>query len=183
MEKKNFQKSKKNSFFRIHNIANGFTLVEMILYIAIVSIFMTGLVYFTWDVIYGRVKSFVHQEVNQNTRFASKRILFEIKNASGVNVISASSISLGTADPARNPTVIDVSGGRIRIGYGNSGNCPTSNPCYLTSNRVNSSLLFTDLSFGNSSNIKFVLTASSTGDRQEYEKSETYESSVELRSK
>ena len=177
-------KKQVHSTLLINNrVLSGFTLVEMILYVAIVSIFMTGLVYFTWDVIYGRVKSFVHQEVNQNTRFASKRILFEIKNASDINTVSTNSISLEMSDSARNPTVIDVSGGRIRIGYGSSGNCPTSNPCDLTSNRVNSSVSFTDLSSGNSSNIKFVLTVSSTGDRQEYDKSETYETSVELRSK
>lgn len=162
---------------------SGFTLVEMILYIAIVSIFMTGLVYFTWDVIYGRVKSFVHQEVNQNTRFASKRVTYEIKNAMGVNALTANSISLAMADSSRNPTVIDVASGRIRIGYGTSGNCPLANPCFLTSNKVDSSLSFTDLSSGNSTNVKFVLTVASTGDRQEFNKSETIETAVEVRSK
>jgi len=165
------------------NVYAGFTIVEMILYIAIVSIFMTGLVYFTWDVIYGRVKSFVHQEVNQNTRYAAKRISYEIKNASGVNSVTADSISLATTDSARNPTVISVADGRIQIGYGSSGNCPTTSPCSITSNKVESTLSFTDLSSGNSTNIKFSLTVSSTGDRHEFNKSETYETSVELRSK
>lgn len=164
----------------------GFTLVEMILYIAIVSIFMTGLVYFTWDVIYGRVKSFVHQEVNQNIRFASKRIAYEIKNAKSVTSPtsgSASSITLEYTEVGRNPTIINVADGRIQIGYGSSGNCPVSNPCFLTSNKLNSSLSFANLSSGNSSNIKFSITVASSGDRQEFNKSETYETAVELRSK
>lgn len=165
----------------------GFTLVEMILYIAIVSIFMTGLVYFTWDVIYGRVKSFVHQEVNQNIRFASKRIAYEIKNAKSVTTPSSGStniLELVMADGTRNPTIINVADGRIQIGYGSSGNCPTVNPCFLTSNKVKvTGLTFTSLSSGNSTNIKFSFTVSSSGDRQEFNKSETYETAVELRSK
>ncbi len=181
------RKSKHNSLFIKHYSSPGFTLVEMILYIAIVSIFMTGLVYFTWDVIYGRVKSFVHQEVNQNIRFASKRIAFEIKNAKSVTSPSsgsANSLTLEYAEANRNPTVINVNNGRIQIGYGNTGNCPTSNPCFLTSNKVSvTGLTFTNLSSGNSTNIKFGFTVSSSGDRQEFNKSETYETSVELRSK
>ena len=66
-------------------LKRGFTLIEMILYIAIVSIFLTGLVYFTWDLIYGRLKSYIQQEVNQNIRFASARIIYEIRNAKSVN--------------------------------------------------------------------------------------------------
>ncbi len=163
---------------------SGFTIVEMILYVAIVAIFMTGMVYFTLDIVYGRIKSFTHQEVNQNIRFTSKRIGYEIKNASAINSISESSISLATTDLARNPTIIDLSSGRIRIGYGSSGNCPTISPCFLTSNKVNvSNLTFTDLSSGPSTNIKFSMTVDGIGNRKEFQKSETFETAIELRSK
>jgi len=67
---------------------SGFTLVELILYIALVSIFLTGVIMFTWDILYGRVKSYVQEEVNQNSRFAAKRIIYEIRNASGVNSVN-----------------------------------------------------------------------------------------------
>ncbi len=167
------EKSKiKNLKFKINN---GFTLVELILYIAIVTIFMTGVIYFTSDIVYGRVKSQVHQEVNQNIRFASKRIMYEIRNASSVTV-SPSSITLGSTDVGRNPTVIDVFGNRLRIGYG-------GNQYFLTSNKVTvSNLSFTDLSTAGTTNVKFSITIDSTGDRREFQKSETYETSVELRS-
>lgn len=163
---------------------SGFTLIEMILYLAISSIFLTGLVYFTWDIIYGRVKSFTFQEVNYNIRFASKRITYEIKNAKSVNSITGSSISLQMTDASRNPTEIQLTGGRIRIGYGLSSSCPINNPCYLTSDKVTvNDLAFTDLSSGNSSNIKFLLTVESSGDRQEYNNIQTVETAVEVRSK
>ena len=156
----------------------GFTLVELILYIAIVTMFMTAVIYFTSDIVYGRVRSQVHQEVNQNMRLASKRIMYEIRNASGVNSVSASSISLASTDSGRNPTVIDrdVSSGRLRIGYGGS-------QYFLTSNKVTvTALNFTDFSTADSTNVKFSITIKATGDRKEFQKSETYETSVELRS-
>ena len=161
---------------------SGFTLIEMILYLAISSIFLTGVVYFTWDIVYGRVKSFTFQEVNYNVRFASKRITYEIKNAESINSITGNSISLQMADGSRNPTEIQLSGGRVRIGYGSSGNCPINNPCYLTSDNVTvNDLSFTDLSSGNSSNIKFSLTVESSGDRQEFNNIQTVETAVEVR--
>ena len=159
--------------------------MEMLLYVVIVSIFVTAMVSFAWDAIYGRVKSYTHQEVNQNIRLAGKRINFEIRNATGVNEpVGPSSISLQMSDSARNPTIIDVSSGRLRIGYGSAGACPTTAPCNLTSNLVNvSNLTFTDLRvLPDSINIKFSITVESTGDRQEFQKTETYESSSELRS-
>lgn len=166
---------------------NGFTLIELILYVALVSIFVTGAVYFAWDIIYGRVKSGVQQEVSQNLRLASKRIIQEIRNAQGVNSIDTSTISLVMQDAARNPTVFDLSNGRLRIGYGSSGSCPTSAPCTLTSDEVTvTDFTFTDLSSGGGEtiNISFTITLESNNPsgRQEWERSDTFSTSVELRS-
>ncbi len=172
-----------NKFVKAYKNTRGFTLVEMILYIAIVSIFLTGLVYFTWDIVYGRVRSFTHQEVNQNMRLVTRRVVYEIRNAKSINSISGNSISLEMADPERNPTVISLSGGRVRIGYGTSGQCPAANACDLTSNKVNvTDLIFTDLSSGNSKNVKFRISIEGVGERKEYQVSETYETSAEIRS-
>src|SRR3989344_8835546 len=85
-------------------ISKGFTLIELILYIAIVGIFISGAILFAWDIIYGRVRSNAQQQVSQNLRLAGKRMIYEIRNASDVNSISASSLSLALTDPARNPT-------------------------------------------------------------------------------
>ncbi len=161
---------------------NGFTLIELILYIALVAIFVSGAILFAWDIIYGRVKSTVHQEVNQNLRIASKRIAFEIRNASAINSVTPTSISLASTDASRNPTVIDLSSDRVRIGYGGAGNCPTSAPCFLTSNQVSiTNLLFTDMSAASSNNIRFSITAESIGQRQEWDVLQTITTSSELR--
>ena len=166
---------------------NGFTLIELILYVALISVFVTGAVYFAWDIIYGRVKSSVQQEVSQNLRLASKRLIQEIRNAEGVSSIGASTISLVMENSARNPTAFDVSNGRLRIGYGASGSCPTTSPCTLTSDQVTvTDLTFTDLSSGGGEtiNVSFTITLESNNPsgRQEWERSDTFSTSVELRS-
>lgn len=164
---------------------SGFTLIELILYVAIITIFIGGAVQFAWDILYGQVKSSVQQEVNQNIRLASQRISYEIRHASSINSVSGSTLSLEMTGVgvSRNPTVFDLSSGQLRIGYGSSGPCPTSSPCPLTSNLVDvSSLTFTNLSSGASKNIMFDITVDyANNTRQEFSESSTYSSSVELR--
>lgn len=162
----------------------GFTLIELILYIALVSIFIGGAIQFAWDAIYGQTKSRTQQEVNQALRFIDARIAYEIRTASSINSVSATSISLEMADSARNPTVISLSSGTIRIGQGSSGNCPTSAPCSLHGSTVSiTSLTFTNLSSGSSSNIRYAITASrsNSSGRSEWDYAKSLTSSVELR--
>lgn len=166
------------------NCSPGFTLIELVLYIGIISIFLTGAILFAWDFIYGRVKSTVQREVGANIRLSSQRITYEIRNSSGINSVSGSTLSLAMNDTSRNPTVFDLSDGRLRIGYGSGGSCPTTSPCELTSNLVNvSSLTFTDQSSGTDSfNIKFDITIESTADRKEWQLIQSLTGSAELRS-
>jgi len=167
--------------------ARGFTLIEMILYIAIVSIFLGGVVQLSWNSIYGRVKAQVMEHVNYAARFAGKRIMYEIRNASGINTVSVNSLCLASIDSARNPTRIYLSGGAIRIGWGGgSATCSTTtNDVLLTgSNVVVSNVVFTNLTNGAfSKHIQFTYTVSSsaTSGRQEYVWSQSYEGSAELR--
>lgn len=166
----------------------GFTFIEVIVYIALVTIFVTGAILFAWNIIYGRVKSNFYSEVTQNLRLAAKRTLFEIRNASDINSVSATSICLANSDAARNPTRIYLSGGVLRIGWG--GGSPVcaalTNDVALTSNLVTvSSLTFTNLSSGTlTKNIRFSLTidAVNPSGRQEFDRSQTFESAAELRS-
>lgn len=161
----------------------GFTLIELIIYVVIMSSFTMGAVLFAWDISYARVKSSIHQELNHNIRFATKRIAFEIRNTQSINSITSTSISLAMSDSARNPTIIDLSGGRVRIGFGSSGSCPTTSPCSLTSDDVSiTNLAFTNLSSGSSININFSISGETSGDRPEYQASQTIEGSGEIRS-
>lgn len=161
----------------------GFTLIEIILYIALLSIMLSGAIAVAWDMIYGRVKVRTQQELNHQVRFAMTRINYEIRNASGINTVSANSISLVQADSSRNPVVIDLVAGRLRIGWGNSGPCAVSAPCFLTSSDVNiTGLTFTNFSSGGSKQIQTQFSASTSGARSEYQASQTLKTSAEIQS-
>lgn len=169
-----------------HKNHRGFTLMETILYVAIISIFVGGVILFSWDMVYGNVKSSVQREVMDNLRLASKKIQYEIRNASDVSINSSSSITLTSAEASRNQTLIDLNGGRIRFGYGNSGSCTYASPCYLTSSHVVvTSLTFTNLSNTGSSSkvIRFSINMryDNNSNRKDWNYQETFTSSAETR--
>ncbi len=159
----------------------GFTLIELILYIALVTIILSALVPFAWNTVETGVKSAVQQEVNSNVRYMSERIKYEIRNATGINSVAATSISLATSVSGTNPTVIDLSGGNIRIKQG-SGSTVNLN----SANTVINSLTFTNYTSGDgkTKHIQFIITvaASFAAARQEYQDSVVVESSGEVRS-
>src|SRR3989344_5145313 len=166
---------------RLNMKKNGFTLIELILYIAIITIVMGALIPFAWDVIEGGVKSSAEQEVSSQARYVSERIKYEIRNANAINSISATSIDLNTDTNAT--TVIDYAGGKIRIKYGAGGT-----PVNLNSNDTNvTNLTFSDYSSADAKtkHIQFAFTIDDnyTGSRQEYDAPAiAAESSAELRS-
>lgn len=165
----------------MRNRPNGFTLIELLLYVAIVSLVVSALIPFAWNVIEGGVKSTTEQEVFSNARFVSERIKSEIRNASGINSVAATSISLAEFNSSVNPTIIDLSGGKIRITQG------AGSPVNLNSNDTTvSSLTFTNYTSADNKtkNIQFNLTMQSNFNqtRQEYQQNISVEGDGELRS-
>jgi type II secretory pathway pseudopilin PulG len=167
----------------------GYTFIELLLYISIITIFISGAIRFAWNIVYGQVKSDVQREVVQNLRLASKRIIYEIRNATSINSIAANEVCLEMYDSTYNPTRIYVDQGRLRIGWGGGGsNCTsTTNDEVLTTNEVIvSDLTFTDLTSPASESINVGLNLtieySNQSTRSEFEFNQTYTTSVELRS-
>jgi prepilin-type N-terminal cleavage/methylation domain-containing protein len=166
----------------------GFTYIELLIYIVILSILLTGAIQFMWNITYTRAKSNTMQEYNQNMRYLSQRLSYEIRNASAVNTAVGSSLSLAFADSTRNPTIFTLNSGRVYVGFGSSGSCPTTSPCPITSNKINiNSLVFANYSTGDtkSINIDYSISATNpnTNSRAEYNYSGTYNGSAELRLK
>ncbi|NCQ54699.1 MAG: hypothetical protein COU65_01910 [Candidatus Pacebacteria bacterium CG10_big_fil_rev_8_21_14_0_10_42_12] len=162
---------------------SGFTLIELILYIGIFSIFISGAVLFGWNMIYSQVKAQTQREVSQNLRLISEKISYEVRDADGINSITTNSISLSNADPSRNPTTIDTSAGMIRIGAGSTGNCPASNPCPISSSHLASQITFQDLSsLPESIFVGYSITVESTGSREEWQKTQSFQGGTEVRS-
>ncbi len=170
----------KNKYFKL-KIDAGFTFIEAILYVSIVSIILTSLIPFAWSIIETGSKSAVQQEVSSNARYISEEIKYQIRNASGINSVSASSISLSESLSTINPTVITWTAPNVTIKQG------TGATIQLNSNDTNiSSFTFTNNISGDNAtkNISFLFTAQQTytGARQDFSSSITIQSSAEVRS-
>jgi len=164
----------------------GFSLIELILYVGIVGMFVTGVVIFAVKAEGIRAKVKVQNDVVNVARLVTDRIATEIRNSSGVASVTPSSLTLTNTDSSRNPTIIAKSGNRITIGFGGAGACPTSAPCFLTpSDLTVSQLVFTNMSTGGSFNIKYSLSVSRINpeNRKDWSYSTTMTGSTEIRSK
>ena len=119
----NVKKSRLNS-----QTTRGFTLIELILYVALVAIFITSAVLFSLDLIYGREKSHQQQIVQQNVRIALGRITYEIERANDIQSVNSNQIVLDNGGGST--TTIELSGENVQITTGGQG------PYNLTSNQV-----------------------------------------------
>lgn len=178
MEKKSRQKKENmNTNKKAKKNQDGFTLVELILYIALVSMFLTAAILFSWNVIFGREKSFKQQIVQQSARIAMAKIGYEIGRAQ--DLVSVSATSLVLSNGATN-TTIDRSGTRLRITTGGGA------AVFITSNQVNATnLTFTNLSSTdlNTKNIRvsITLTQANTVSKGEFSATTLAEDSFELK--
>ena len=130
----------------------GFTFIELLLYMALTAIFLTGAITFTFDVLDGREKAFQRQLVEQNARTALARIAYEIRRARNIMSVGGSQLIL---DNGGGTTTIDLSGGEVRLTTGGAG------PFALTANHViATNLAFTDLRSGdnNTKGVRVSLT-------------------------
>lgn len=119
----------------------GFTLIELIVYIALVAIFVTGATYFTWDVIYGREKAHQMQVVDQSARIVMEKIAYEIRRAEDIQSVSPAILVLDNGSGASTTISLDAGTNVIQIESGGLG------PYSLTSNQVRvTDLTFTDFS-------------------------------------
>lgn len=162
------------------NNNRGFTFIELILYVSILTIMLSAIIPFAWDVIGSSVKSATQQEVNTQARYVSERIKYEIRRASGITTVTSTSLSLTNFSPDTT-TVIDLSGGKIRINKNGGG--------YINLNSNNTtipSLTFTDYRSADNKtkNIQFTFTLNSAfgSTNQKYTATTFIESDAEVRS-
>ena len=120
----------------------GFTLIELIIYMAIAGLVLALISNFAFNIIEGSNISSVYREVQQGGRQTLATINRNIKNAAAINSLAPTSISLAMNDYAIDPTIIALNGAKIEITQGLNG------PYDLTNDDVEVlSLLFTDLSY------------------------------------
>ncbi|MBP6888840.1 MAG: prepilin-type N-terminal cleavage/methylation domain-containing protein [Candidatus Pacebacteria bacterium] len=164
--------------------SKGFTLIEMILYVAICSMLLLSLSTMFSFLLGSRVKSQAITEVNQQGFFVMHLLTSSIRNAKSVDTpaMSATSptLSITTQSPLLSPTVIGTSNQVIVLTEGAATALP------ITNSRISvSSLLFENISSSSSTDrvvrISYTLTYKSASLRQEYSYSKTFTGSATLR--
>ncbi len=124
----------------------GFTLIEFIIYIAILAVVLLVSFNFSWQIIFSNEKAQSQREVQQNARFVMEKISRILRQAKSVNTpspgSSANILSLEMKDPLLDPTVFEITDNKLYITQG-------ADPSYeLTNNRVEvSNIQFRNLSF------------------------------------
>lgn len=186
MKQFNFQfpkiKNKRQTLlvFKQYHLQTGFTLIELILYISLVSVLLVTLVNFAWNVIEGGAKIEVESEVYSQARYVSEVIKRAIKAASSADCPNSSTLNLPSDIAAQNPTVFTYSSNQITL---------TSGTQIVTPVRIHSSdtqiTAFNCTSFAgtntNNVQITFTITSNNGSSRQEYQQSLSVELSGEPR--
>ena len=162
---------------------NGFTLLELLLYISISSIILLVTSLFLSTLLEGRVKNQTIAEVEQQGVQVMQIITQTLRNADTINSpsigLNSSSLSVNTIVGSNNPTIFDLSGGVIRIKEG------TGNVVPLTNSKITvSSLSFFNLSRVGTPGVirvQFNLSFVNNSGRNEYSFSKTFTGSASLR--
>ena len=112
----------------------GFTLVEFIIYFALLGIVITAVVSFMLGFIQARSKTLIVAEVEQNARFVLNRVLWSTRQAVSINSASSTfdsdngRLGLTPVATSTSPTVFDLNSGTVRIKEGTSAIAPLTTP-------------------------------------------------------
>lgn len=161
----------------------GFTLVELMLYVALAGTLLLAMTLFFGQSLQARVKSQTMAEVDQQSQAALEEITQAVQAATAFTVpthwAQASSLSLVMPAGGPTPTVFAVSGGTLQITEG------VGAPVALTNSHVRiTNFTVTDLSRSGTPGIvqiSFDTDYVSSSPRQEYSYHKTFVTSVALR--
>lgn len=146
----------------------GFTLLELLIYIAIFSVLALASSSLLWQITKNNNQNYILVELEDNARFCLKKISQTIRQAQAINepLIGQNSnlLSLQMANPNSNPVVFQVQNNQLTMTLGSQG------PYVLTTDQiVISSLLFTNLSYENTPGlIKTNLSLEANDFKQEF---------------
>lgn len=162
----------------------GFTLVEMVLYVSLFSIILLAVSTFLTDLLSSRVRSQSITEVNQQGLQTMSLITQTIRNGRSIQVpaigTSSSTLSITTATPILNPTVFNLATGTIRIKEG------SNSAISLTNSRISvSNLLFENVSSSSSTEkiirVSFRVDYRNLSGKSEYSYTKNFTGSATLR--
>ena len=123
-----------------YKLNNGFTLVEMLLYVAIFGVMVVAFVTFSKSLVNNRMQSQRLFEVNDQGEAALKIITQTLRNADQVNSPTTgntgSSLSVDTVSSSTNPTVFSLVDGVLNIKEGSGDLVPLTNGQVVVSDFV-----------------------------------------------
>jgi prepilin-type N-terminal cleavage/methylation domain-containing protein len=162
---------------------NGFTLVELLVYIGILAIVITSVVSTMFFVISTREKAKTINEIESQGALVMQLITQSIRNSEGVNSPEVgnnnNTISLSVSEQQDSPTVFDINNGVLRVKKGSQTEVD------LTSSRVIASNLdFYNVSRTDTENIikvEFQLEYNNQGPAFQFDYSKTFYGSASLR--
>ena len=143
----------------------GFSMVEMIIYIAIFAIFVGALITFSLNINSSRLRSQMMLEVKDQGADLMRTLTTSIKNATVINNpgtgVSSGVLSINTSNLQTTPTIFSEDGEALYITEG------TSSPIALTNNKVKlTNLTFTNVSQSSTPGIiKIRFTISNTASK------------------
>jgi len=104
------------------NRQQGYTLIELLLYVAIVGSLLTGVVTFFGIVVDARVKNQSVTEVNEQGTFALDYVAQTIRNANSLTSptigTTASALTIAVPTASLTPTVFSLSSGALQVKEG-----------------------------------------------------------------
>ncbi|MBN2016049.1 prepilin-type N-terminal cleavage/methylation domain-containing protein [Candidatus Dojkabacteria bacterium] len=160
----------------------AFSLIELLLYIAIVSVVLGVISTFLITLLQARVKNQTISEVEQQGVQVMQVITQTIRNSEDINSPSAGSsaaaLSLDVVEAAKDPTTFDLSNDTVRVTEG------AGSAIDLT----NSKVVVTDLTFENLTRsgtpgvvrVTFTITHINESGRNEFDYSKTFYGSASL---
>lgn len=161
----------------------GFTLIETLLYVAIVPFILASAIGLFYFVTQSQIKNQVINEVNQQGEIIIDNINKSIQSSSAINSPTAGNIgpnlSLQNITPALNPTIYSVSSNSLYMTQGLNA------PQQMHNNKIQiNNLQFTNLSKPNTSgNITYTFTLNyiNNSNKQSYNYSKTFYGGGSLR--
>ncbi len=144
---------------KLNKIQQGFTIVEMLIYVGIFSVVAGALIAFIQITSQSRINNQVVLDVNDQSVFILKIITQDLRNASAINLPATSTssnlLSINTAQASTSPTIFSISSGIV---YRTQGN---GQPIALNNNKIQiSNLEFLNLSkSGTPGSVKVSFTA------------------------
>ncbi|MFH1451450.1 MAG: prepilin-type N-terminal cleavage/methylation domain-containing protein [bacterium] len=157
----------------------GFTLIETLIYIAIIGMIVSSFVIFVLSISASRTKTYAVQEVQANSRFALDLLSQRIKSAQGIiSPTPGNSASILILDMADADLTFNVTAGVLSATEGLADSIP------ITSSEVDvSSLIFTNLTAAEErENIRIEMTVNyQENNSKEYDYSQSFQTAVSLR--